>query len=135
MFKKTVKILVIDDEEDFSFFLKKNLARFTYKVLVASSGRKGLQLAKRHKPNLILLDVMMPGMNGFEVLKSLKADMETLSIPVIMLTGRDDEEAKLIAASLYNEDYLIKPVDVEELRLRIEKVLAQRISQEGLRKA
>ncbi|MCF7908500.1 MAG: response regulator [Candidatus Omnitrophica bacterium] len=130
MLKKTVKILVIDDEEDFSFFLKKNLARLDYKVLVASNGRKGLQLARRHKPDLILLDVMMPGIDGFEVLKSLKTGKETLSIPVIMLTGRDDQEAKQLAASLYNEDYIVKPANVEELRLRIEKVLDQRRGQE-----
>lgn len=135
MSKKIVKILVIDDEEDFSFFLKKNLARLDYKVLAASNGKKGLQLARRHKPDLILLDVMMPGMNGFEVLKILKDDMETLAIPVIMLTGREDQEAKQLAASLYNEDYIVKPADVEELRRRIEKVLDQRRGQNGSRKA
>ena len=135
MFKKKIKILVVDDEEDFSFLLKKNLERFSYQVLVALSGKKGLQLAKRHKPDLIFLDIMMPGINGMEVLKQLKSNIKTLSIPVIMLTGRDDQESKKLAASLYNEDYLVKPVELEELQARIEKVLGRRTEEEGLRKA
>lgn len=126
MFKKRIKILVIDDEKDFSFFLKKNLERLSYKVLVAANGKEGLQLAKRNKPDLIFLDIMMPGMSGFELLKSLKADKQTLSIPVIMLTGRDDQESQKLAASLGNQDYLIKPVELEELRSRIEKALTRR---------
>ena len=125
MLKKTRKILVIDDEEDFSFFVKKNLERLSWKVLVASDGQRGLELARRNKPSLIFLDIMMPGMNGFEVLKNLKADKETFSIPVIMLTGREDEESQRLAASLQNQGYLVKPVEVEELHSRIEKSLAR----------
>ena len=125
MFQKAVRILVIDDEEDFSFFIKKNLERHAYQVWEASSGIKGLELAKRKKPDLIFLDIMMPGINGFEVLKRLKADEDTRSIPVIMLTGREDEEAKKMAQSLANEDYLVKPVELEELNSRIENVLSR----------
>lgn len=126
MAQKAVKILVIDDEEDFSFFLKKNLERHSYQVLEASDGHKGLELAKHKKPDLIFLDVMMPGINGFEVLKNLKADKDTLSIPVVMLTGRDDQEARAMAARLHNEDYLVKPVELPELHSRIEAILARR---------
>ena len=126
MFQKAVKILVIDDEEDFIFFLKKNLERRAYQVWEASSGSQGLELAKRKKPDLIFLDIMMPGINGFEVLKRLKADKDTLSIPVVMLTGREDQEAKEMAKSLNNEDYLVKPVELDELNLRIEKILSRR---------
>lgn len=135
MFKKQIKILIIDDENEYSFLLKRNLERRSYKVLVASDGKKGLQLARRHKPNLIFLDIMMPGMNGIEVLKNLKENVDTLSIPVVMLTGREDEQTKQMAASLYNEDYLVKPIDVEELHARIEKILGRRTEREGLRKA
>jgi len=135
MFKKKIKILLVDDEQDYSFLLKRNLERLSYKVLLASDGKKGLQLAKRHKPDLIFLDIMMPGMNGIEVLKNLKENIETLSIPVVMLTGREDEEAKKLAASFYNEDYLVKPVELEQLHTRIEKILGRRNEPEGLRKA
>ncbi len=117
-------ILIIDDEEDFSFFVGRNLERIkNYIVISANSGESGINLAQEKKPNLILLDIMMPGIDGFEVLKRLKADDLTSLIPVIMLTGKDDQASRLRAAKLKNADYLIKPIQVEELRAKIEKAL------------
>jgi DNA-binding response OmpR family regulator len=115
-------ILVIDDEEDFSFFTKHNLERNNYEVLSATNGEEGLRLAHDIKPDLILLDIMMPGIDGFEVLRRLKTESVTAAIPVIMLTGKDDEISKDRAASLKNADYLIKPIEIEELHDRIEKI-------------
>jgi DNA-binding response OmpR family regulator len=122
MNKNRKTILIIDDEEDFSFFTKKNLERNNYQVLAASEGESGLRAAFDAKPDLILLDIMMPGIDGFEVLKRLKADQATAHIPVIMLTGKDDEVSKERAAALDDADYLVKPIVIEELHEKIEGV-------------
>ncbi len=116
--------MIIDDEKDFSFFVKANL-EFTrnYKVIVAESGRKGIWAALWQRPDLILLDIMMPGIDGFEVLKKLKVSKRTMFIPVIMLTAKNDDEAKAKATGLFNEDYVVKPVKIEDLISKIESVL------------
>ncbi len=122
------KILIIDDEEDFCFFAKKNLEAISnYEIIIANKGKKGIQIARKEKPDLILLDIMMPGIDGFEVLKRLKANEETQSIPVIMLTAKDEDESKIKASGLYCEDYLVKPVEKLVLRAKIHKVLSLRI--------
>ncbi len=120
------KILAIDDEEDFCFFVKRNLERLGSEVITATGGEEGFKLARKHKPDLILLDIMMPGIDGFEVLKKLKEDTETIAIPIIMLTGKDDDDSKIKAAGLYDEDYIVKPVEVDALRSRIEEALTRR---------
>lgn len=122
------KILIIDDEKDFCYFAKKNLEAISnYKIIVANKGKKGIQIARREKPDLILLDIMMPGIDGFEVLKRLKANEETQNIPVIMLTAKDEDESKIKASGLYCEDYLVKPVEKLVLRAKIQKVLSLKI--------
>lgn len=127
-----IKILIIDDEEDFSFFLTRNLERLNiYEIISANEGQAGLKKAKQYKPDLIFLDIMMPGIDGFEVLKRLKADDETASIPVVVLTGRAEEECKIKIAGLGNDDYIEKPVELEKLRSIIEKVLTGRKSKES----
>ncbi|MBP7088475.1 MAG: response regulator [Candidatus Omnitrophica bacterium] len=118
-----IKILAIDDEEDFTFFLKHNLERIKYQIITASGGEEGIELAKKEKPDLILLDLMMPKIDGFEVSRRLKEDPKTSSIPILMLTAKDDEEACKKSLSLKNEDYLIKPMQVEDLRAKIEETL------------
>ncbi len=118
------KILIIDDEEDFCYFAKKNLEAISnYGIIVANKGKKGIQIARKEKPDLILLDIMMPGIDGFEVLKRLKANEKTQNIPVIMLTAKDEDESKIKASGLYCEDYLVKPVEKLVLRAKIQKVL------------
>ena len=122
------KILIIDDEEDFCYFAKKNLEAISnYKIIVANKGKKGIQIARKEKPDLILLDIMMPGIDGFEVLKRLKANEKTQSISVIMLTAKDEDESKIKASGLYCEDYLVKPVEKLVLRAKIQKVLSLKI--------
>jgi two-component system alkaline phosphatase synthesis response regulator PhoP len=119
------KILIIDDEKDFCYFIKENLQLFgDNEVITTTSGKKGLQAASKEKPDLILLDIMMPGMDGFEVLKRLKRDMKTIHIPVIMLTAKNEEKAKMEAAGLYSVDYLVKPVETNVLKSKIDQVLA-----------
>jgi DNA-binding response OmpR family regulator len=126
MLTEKVRILTIDDEEDFCFFVKKNLERIGYEVICAGDGRSGAEFARQRKPHVVLLDILMPGIDGFEVLQILKGDDQTQSIPVIMLTGKDDDESRQKAAALRNDDYLVKPVELEELSSRIEKALAKK---------
>ena len=119
------KILIIDDEKDFCYFIKANLELFPgYEVVIATSGEKGLRASSKKKPDLILLDIMMPKMDGLEVLDKLKQDTKTMDIPVIMLTAKNEEESKMEAASLYSVDYLIKPVETNTLKSKIDEVLA-----------
>lgn len=118
------KILIIDDETDFCKLVKRNLELISdYEVSIAGDGKKGFKSAKEFKPHLILLDIMMPGIDGLEVLKKLKSDSETTSSVVIMLTARGDDELKIKAAQSYCEDYITKPIDAPELKIKIEETL------------
>jgi len=118
------KILIIDDEKDFCYFVKKNLEAISnYEIVVANKGKKGIQIARKEKPDLILLDIMMPGIDGFEVLKRLKGNEKTQRIPVIMFTAKNEDEAKIKASGLYCDDYIVKPVENVVLRAKIHKVL------------
>ncbi len=121
------KVLIIDDEKDLCFFLKANLeVRGDYQVKVANSGEDGLQLAERFKPDLIILDIIMPVMDGFRVLDELKKNYRTMHIPVLMLSAKHDDESKIEAAGLYCEGYVTKPVQVEDLQARIQKIVRLR---------
>lgn len=119
------KILLIDDEVDFGKIAKMNLQLLdhSYEIELAVNGKEGLKKAQRFQPHLILLDVLMPHMDGFEVLKRLKEDESTSSIPVVMLTAKTDDDSRMKASSLYNEEYLTKPIEAPDLRDKIEKVL------------
>ncbi len=117
-------ILIIDDEKDFCFFVKANLEfDKTCQILIANNGRDGIRSAERHKPDLILLDVMMPEMDGVQVLSQLKGSKKTMHIPVVMLTAKNDDETKLKAASRYSEDYIPKPVETTRLKEKIDSIL------------
>ena len=120
------KILMIDDEKDICLLIKQNLELSgDYKVIIATNARDGIAAASREKPDLILLDIIMPGMSGFEALEKLKSRADTTSIPVVMLTAVGTEEAKEKAMSLYNEEYLVKPVRTDVLKTKIGEVLAR----------
>ncbi|NQS99482.1 MAG: response regulator [Candidatus Omnitrophica bacterium] len=125
MYKK--KILLIDDEEDFCRLVKMNLELIgNFEVNSATNGKQGLKLAKKLKPDLILLDIMMPGINGFEVLERLKKDQDTVQIPVVMLTAKEDEPSKIKASELYDELYLTKPIEAPDLKAKIDEILKMR---------
>jgi len=118
-------ILIIDDEEDFCYFVKKNLEAISnYEVITATKGKKGIQIARKKKPDLILLDIMMPGIDGLEVLKRLKKNENTQNIPVIMLTAKDEDESKIKALGSFCDDYIVKPVENVVLKGKIHKVLS-----------
>lgn len=118
------KILFIDDEPDLVKVVAVRLEASKYRVITASDGKEGLEKARIENPNLILLDIMMPGMDGFEVLRELKRDPKTTDIPVIMLTAKGESQSLFKAQELQSTDYLIKPFEAEELLSLIKKYLA-----------
>ncbi len=115
------KILVLEDEESIAQPLQENLAFEGYEVLAAGNGNQGLALALAHHPDLILLDIMLPGLNGFDVCRRLR--QKGLDTPIIFLTARSDEADKVRGLDLGGDDYVTKPVGVMELLARIKAVL------------
>ncbi|MBN2121239.1 MAG: response regulator [Candidatus Omnitrophica bacterium] len=117
------RVLVIDDEHDIRALVCKFLDKKGFSTVAAKNGWQGMRMALRFTPDIILLDIGMPWINGFAVLKKLKASKKTIAIPVIMLTGRADDESKIKASNLYNECYITKPFDLEELESKIKEIL------------
>ena len=121
------KILIIDDEEDLAFLVRLNLektGRFT--VLTAKRGLEGVKLAKSEKPDLILLDLVMPGMDGGQVAEQLMANASTEKIPIIFLTALVNKtQVENGEGKIGGRDYIAKPVTNEELIVRIESVLGK----------
>ena len=115
------KILVIDDEGDLLELAKTRLEVSGYSVLTLDSGARALEVAKREKPDLILLDVVMPGKNGCEVCRDLKADAATRGIPVIIFTAHypEEEYLKVGSSAIGADDYVLKPFDPKELLAKI----------------
>jgi two-component system, OmpR family, alkaline phosphatase synthesis response regulator PhoP len=118
--KKT--ILVVDDESDILEMLRYNLQREGFAVQTARDGKSALEEVRK-KPNLILLDIMMPEMDGWEVCKRLKADRQTAGIPVLFLTAKGTEIDEVVGLELGAEDYIVKPVSVRRLIARVKAVL------------
>jgi len=120
-------ILLIDDEKDFCELLQTHLeADGDLSLYPALDGKEGIRLANKLKPDLILLDVIMPEMDGFEVLKRLKEDSGLMQIPVIMLSAIDDKATKIRAAQSFDETYITKPFEISELKAKIAEVLKRR---------
>ena len=117
-------ILIIDDEKDVCSMVKEGLERLgLFKIIAAHNGKDGVYMAKQAKPDLVLLDIDMPSMNGFKVLQLLKEDSKTYHIPVVMLTGQGDDVSKISAARLYSEEYITKPISIAFLKTRIDAIL------------
>jgi len=117
-----VKILAIDDTQDVIFALQKGLESLGYEVTTTTSGKEGLALAQKLVPDLILLDIMMPDISGWQVQKSLSQNETTKDIPVIFLTAKQDELSKQMGQNIAKE-YIIKPIDIKELDKKIKKAL------------
>jgi len=116
------KILIVDDEKRVCDVVKEFLEKVgDFQVSIANNGRDGLEAARNLSPDLILLDIRMPGIDGMEVLKKLKEDFKTTGIPVIMLTAVLEDSVKHECTRLYNESYIEKPVDLVFLRKKIEE--------------
>ncbi len=118
------KILIIDDEVSFAEMLKLNLeSTGEYEVRTEYKGEYGVSTARQFMPDVILLDIIMPGQSGLEVLETLKNDSQTASISVVMMSALTSEGTKQKAARLHDEDYIEKPFSFEELRTTIKNVL------------
>ena len=116
-------ILCIDDEQNILDLLSFNLEAAGYSTLTATTGADGLAVAKQAIPSAILLDLMLPDMDGTDVCKGLKADPMTASIPIIMLTAKDSEVDKILGLELGADDYMTKPFSVRELVARVKALL------------
>lgn len=118
------RILLVDDEEDIVKLLSRRLQSWDYGILSATNGEVALRIAEREQPHLILLDIVMPGMNGREVCIRLKTNPKTLGIPVIFLTALGMPEQIESGFNVGVQDYIVKPFDPVEMRERIEDCLA-----------
>lgn len=116
-------ILCIEDEVDIQEIIAYNLQKAGYLVTLADDGLKGLMLVHKHRPDLILLDVMLPNLSGMQVCERLKADLKTKAIPIIMLSARSEESDIISGLSLGADDYMIKPFSQAELLARIKVAL------------
>ncbi len=125
------KILAVDDELDILRLLEHNLVKAGFQVLSAPDGPEAIEMARKVHPDLIILDIMLPNMEGTEVLKALKKDNATEGIPVIMLTGRGEELDRVVGFELGADDYIIKPFSTKELLLRVQVLLRKKRHEDG----
>ncbi|MDP1604000.1 MAG: response regulator, partial [Legionella sp.] len=121
--KEPARILVVDDEDRNRRLLVAMLEAEGYAALEAAGGAQALELARQSPPDIILLDNMMPGMDGYEVARALKADAATKAIPVVMVTALDDRDSRLRGLEAGAEEFITKPVDRNELRIRVRNLL------------
>ena len=117
------RILVVDDEPDITALVAYHLAKVGYRVTTAASGRDALAAAREERPDLVVLDLMLPGLSGYDVLTELRRREETKEIGVILLTARKEEPDRIKGLSLGADDYLPKPFSPQELVLRVSAVL------------
>lgn len=117
------RILVVDDEADILALVTYHLAKSGYRVSTAATGPEALRAAREERPALVVLDLMLPGISGFEVLEQLRADANTSGIAVLMLTARREEPDRIRGLSIGADDYLTKPFSPQELVLRIGAIL------------
>ena len=127
------RILIVDDEPRNRELLKVMLSPDGFVLTTAASGEEALAIVAQQPPDLILLDVMMPGMDGYEVALRIKSDLSTKNIPVIMVTALDDHNSRVLGLSAGADDFLAKPLDRAEMRLRVKNLLTLKASGDKLR--
>src|SRR5450759_4389740 len=124
------KILIVDDEKDIADLLSYNLEKEGFSTVKAYDGETALKMVKMQKPDLIILDLMLPKINGLDVCRALRRNPETASLPIIMLTAKGDEVDKIIGLELGADDYITKPFSIKELIART-RVILRRIYDEN----
>ena len=117
------KILVVDDEDHIVELINYNLINSGYSVITANNGIDAVRIAKEENPNLILLDLMIPGLDGYDVCKAIRSDVNTKNISIIMLTAKGEELDKILGLELGADDYITKPFSIRELLARIKAIL------------
>jgi two-component system alkaline phosphatase synthesis response regulator PhoP len=126
------KILIVDDEKDIIKMLEYNLKKEGFRTVSACDGEEALDLVKEEHPDIIILDLMLPGIDGLEVCKILKKELKTSLIPIIMLTAKSQETDKIVGLELGADDYVTKPFSPRELIARIKAVLRRMKEKEKL---
>ena len=121
-------ILVIEDEADIQEVLEYNLRQAGHDVISALRGKEGLRLARERRPDLVLLDLMLPDVPGTDICRALKDDPELRDVPVVMLTAKGEEIDRVVGFELGADDYITKPFSVRELVLRVRAILKRRQS-------
>ncbi|WP_018128046.1 response regulator [Balneola vulgaris] len=116
-------ILVVDDEKDLLDLIEYNLRKEGFEVLKAENGEQGIEVAREHKPDLILLDIMMPKMDGLQAVEEIRKDDELKGTPIIFLTARSDEKTEVEGLNKGGDDYITKPISTVKLLSRIKAVL------------
>jgi two-component system OmpR family response regulator len=117
------KILVVEDDPNLLETLRYNLQKESYKIVTATDGEQALAVARREKPDLVILDIMLPKINGFEVCRILRKEMTT---PILMLTARADETDKIVGLEIGADDYMTKPFSMRELTARVRAMLRRK---------
>lgn len=117
------RVLLVDDEENIRMLVRFNLEKAGYEVIEAGDGKQALALARNETPDIAILDLMLPGIDGLEVCRLLKQSPETAALPIIMLTAKGDEIDRVIGLELGADDYMAKPFSQRELAARIKAVL------------
>ena len=125
------RILVVEDETDIQDVLEYNLKREGHDVVVTSTAKEGLRLARERRPDLVLLDLMLPDGSGTELCKALRLDAATRGVRVVMLTAKGEEIDRVIGFELGADDYIVKPFSMRELLLRVQAVLRRATSEEA----
>ena len=123
------QILVVDDEEDILELVRFNLLKEGYQVICAATGEKAVEIARSELPDLVVLDLMLPGMDGLEVAKFLKNDPETQNIPIIMLTAKVEESDVVTGLELGADDYVTKPFSPRVLMARVKAALRRKLTE------
>jgi len=126
--KRAPLILIADDEEHIRRILEVRLKSAGYDVIKASNGKEAVELAIKEKPDLIIMDIMMPQMDGFQATKTLKSRLETAIIPVMMLTAKKDIDSELKGIDMGADDYMTKPFDGQRLLARVKMLLRRKIN-------
>jgi two-component system phosphate regulon response regulator PhoB len=126
-----LKVLIIEDDADIQQLLSHHFQQAGFRIEACANGSEGLKRAREKRPDLIVLDLMLPGMDGFEVCRTLKKEPDTKGIPVIMLTAKGEEIDKVVGFELGADDYLTKPFSPRELLLRTKAVLRRTQKAEG----
>lgn len=124
-------LLLVDDDPEILSLLQAKLGKEPFEIFTASEGRSALNIIQTQKPDLVLLDVNLPGLSGLEICRSLREDRDTRDIPIIMLSGRSEEFDRVLGLEFGADDYVTKPFNAKELILRINNVLKRVYKEEG----
>ncbi len=116
-------ILIVDDDELVALAIQRTLKKFGYHVLVANSGRDGIQMARRYRPDLVVMDVIMPGITGYQAAREIRNDPMLQEVPLLFLTAKAEDDDKIEGLMAGADDYMTKPYNNDELQLRVRAIL------------